>query len=501
MYAAEPRRPITRHEARLWEERFLEGVSANVARLAAIAPRPGARPMSARRLDSRVQAFDRADEVRRVLAQRGIYDRAVLEAMPTDGARVIEFRRRGLLGGRRPVVRMVALAVNPLDGLAAEGPEPGGPPPATLAQVAGRLGPLLTHDGTFHRVAAFSPTGWEPAALTAGPAGDDYELYLVEKGTGSQWVVHPPATGGDLAAVFDPETDAERRARCRDFIEAHRGDTMLAGIAVETLVRSLAVGPPAALAALGDAARRDPHLRLQTVGGSRRLVYTDEPVLGTGESIAPQRSGRRNTMGLWQWLLETLRIRKKAPDPAEVVRQLEERRIRAQAQRDQIDAQIADLERAHRDLGEQLRAESARTRQTSLAQNIANVRHRIKQMQRRVAIFDKAISVYNTHIDNLTLAREAHGFQLPAEAEMKEVAIEVDGLVDEINEAADLALGMDAGAAADAVNPEVESILAEFGAAAPKAKVPDAARPAPAPEPARESPPPAPRQKAPPATD
>jgi hypothetical protein len=78
---------------------------------------------------------------------------------------------------------------------------------------------VLARDGTFHYVAAFSPTGWEPGAADDLPAGDDYELYLVEKGDGTQWLVRGR---GALREVFDPETDEERQARCRAFLEAHR---------------------------------------------------------------------------------------------------------------------------------------------------------------------------------------------------------------------------------------------------------------------------------------
>ena len=499
--SAADRRVVQRHEARQLEERFLAAVAANSDRLASIAPRPGARPLPANKLRRSLWPFDRTDEVKRAMADRGLYDRQVLDEMPADRASIVEFSRRRLFG-RRKVVGLMGLVVNPIDALVADGRADR---PATLAQAAERLHGLLPDDGTFHYVGAFSPTGWEPAALEDIPGSDDYELYLVEKGDGTEWLVHGR---GNLRHLFNPESDAERRARCRAFIRARRGETMLGGISVEAVASGVRVERPVAEGALREAARHDDHLVIQHIDGAIRLVHTEQATPGHGQPEAPDQMGRSHTMGLWERLLQWLGIRKKAPDPQEMVRGLEQRRARLQVQRDELDLRIEDLEKSQREFGEQLKAEESPTRRVGLAQKIANVRRRVKQMHRRISLFDKAVGVLNTHIDNLTLASEAREFELPSEMEMKAIAVEVDGLVDEINERADLAMGLDTAAAADAMSPEVEAILEEFGVAEPKVKAPAKRKKAAAPEPEtptkepdQEKPQPPKREKAPPATD
>ena len=214
-------------------------------------------------------------------------------------------------------------------------------------------------------------------------------------------------------------------------------------------------------------------------------------------------------MGLWERLLQWLGLRKKTPSPDEMVRELEQRRARLQVQRDDLDGRIEDLEKTQREFGEQLRAEESPTRRVGLAQKIANVRRRVKQLHRQMSRYDKAISIHTTHISNLTAATELRQFKLPTEAEMKQVAVEVDAADEELTELSDLALGLDEGAMADAVSPEVEAILAEFGVAEPKIvapaeprRAPAAPRQAPARPAAKEADPePPPREAAPPAAD
>jgi len=499
-------RPVQRHEARALEERFLSALSANTGRLIRIPPRPGVEPIATAACRRDVWPFDRTDEVKRVMADHGLYDRDVLEEMPTDRALVIEYSRRRLLR-RRKVVGLMGLVVNPLDALAADGRSDR---PATLAQATERLEALLPRDGTFHYVGAFSPTGWEGAALDDIPRGDDYELYLVEKGDGTEWLVHGR---GVMRHTFNPEREAERLDRCRAFIREHRGETMLGGLSAAQIAAGVRVEAATAEHALTAAARGDDHLILREIDGAVRLIHTDQaaadPPASVGEADAPDQTQRSEAMGLWERLLQWLGLRKKVPSPDEMVRELEQRRARLQVQRDDLDGRIEDLEKTQREFGEQLRAEESPTRRVGLAQKIANVRRRVKQLHRQMSRYDKAISIHTTHISNLTAATELRQFKLPTEADMKQVAVEVDAADEELTELSDLALSLDEGAMADAVSPEVEAILAEFGVAEPKIVAPAEPRKAPAaprettarPAAEKSAPEPPPREAAPPAAD
>lgn len=158
------------------------------------------------------------------------------------------------------------------------------------------------------------------------------------------------------------------------------------------------------------------------------------------------------------WVIRSIRKEK--------LQGLKDRINALEKQRDRIWAEMGSVEDSAAELGNQLKSAASQEFKRFLASRIAELRRQLTHLQRRANLHSQAIQVLQTYLDSLMVVGEVRRFRLPSAKEIKEKAVEVDELVAQVNEASDLARGVDRAAEAEAVDPEVEAILKEFTASA-----------------------------------
>jgi hypothetical protein len=210
---------ITREEAKALEEDFHGRLRAKLGVLREIF-----NPMDRRVYfvdpSIRLREWDQGSEVKRIMLEAGVLDRAVRRHMPSNRTVRLDIGTRGLFSGFTPTVAVAGIAVSPLEDLATQGWTDA---PVEFTPLQDAVKRAADRPKVFHFVGVYATTGFAEACLEQPPRSRNLTTFLVAKGPDTAWRVlnaegHP---WREAPALFDLETPAEKLDRCRRGIEEH----------------------------------------------------------------------------------------------------------------------------------------------------------------------------------------------------------------------------------------------------------------------------------------
>ncbi len=167
-----------------------------------------------RRTKQRLTKHDPYRELVHRVTRLGHFDLGLLDSIPHNRWIEVEFGpRRRLWRRSRPFLRVVAIAVSPLDELIQAD---------YSSALAGwerfqEFERHLPRAGGVHTViGALSTTGWRPEFAEQVPEGEQFHCLLVEPGPRGGWRTHGtlPTEFSEVALWFDPEDSASKISRC-----------------------------------------------------------------------------------------------------------------------------------------------------------------------------------------------------------------------------------------------------------------------------------------------
>ncbi|MGE3165814.1 MAG: hypothetical protein AB7O52_12990 [Planctomycetota bacterium] len=147
-----------------------------------------------------------------VLRHNGLFDPALLDALPHNRSLRYELPTGGWLRRAKPKVVVAATARSPLGELARLG---GVLAPQGREPVQEFVNEQVRAPGAYHVLGVLSTVGWDEALWDQVPRGENYAVVLVEQRGGAGWRVEHslPKELASILSLFDPEDLDEKVAR------------------------------------------------------------------------------------------------------------------------------------------------------------------------------------------------------------------------------------------------------------------------------------------------
>lgn len=402
---------------------------------------------------------DRLDRVRARMVEMGVYSRERLAEMPW-GRRLVRrgyVRRWGLLPrwlvparwSRRPAVTLIASVVSPVDAYLRGQEDPG---PVDLPEVSEHLAEVSAAGGGGHVVIGLcSPTGFTAAVRDAALNTPGRTVVLVEPGPRGGWSVHGgEALGGLARALFDPESEEQRRGRLREALAA-RGEALAGGaVPVEVLAQDTGLAADEVVRQLETLSHEEGELRVAR-DGSSVVVY--------------RATGRAEAKGRPMSFVERIRqLFSRSGDEQAKIDALTERRALLVARRDRLYDDIGRLEQREATLLAEGRENRSPVVRRRLAAQLAQVRREIARANTTASMLNQQINIISTHIHNLTLVQQGERAQLPSAEELAAEAAKAEELLERLQADAELVSALESQAVEATTSAEEMAILREFDA-------------------------------------
>ncbi len=216
-----------------------------------------------------IRFSDRGVELKRLMQQLGKPDRKLEAQMPLGKSMDIGLSRKKFWIFKSGVGRVRAICYSPWQSLiSGQSPQPMSA--ADLSQTLSSTPPPLP--GIPVTLAIMSTSGFTPEARKAASEIKDRTIILVSPNDAGGWSISANPDAKDIAPLFDPELDREKRARIRSEIDANRASLLSSGIAADKLAAKLQLSPQLVESELKSYARESPGLSGQTPRRPNGLV-------------------------------------------------------------------------------------------------------------------------------------------------------------------------------------------------------------------------------------
>jgi hypothetical protein len=428
----------------------------------------------------RLAHHDQTDQVKALMAARGMYDRRMLGRLPRNRRVVLHaYKRRWWWLGRKRLSVTVASVLSPAEQLIDQ-PEQA-QEPATLSQLIEHVRSVVTDDRTPHLVAICSTTGFTDEARRARTVMPNVELVLVEPTDAGTWRLIDPTgqVGEGLCCLFDPENPNQKFQRVRREIESRSVDLLSGGLSADSVAARVELPRETVVLAFERAVREDRHLRVTNRDG--------QCILFRGPDVRQEATPMS--------MIERIRqLFARQGDEAKKIEVLTERRAGLAQRRDRIYTEIEQLERQEGRLKQEGAANTSQVVRRRLAAQLAQLRREITRQNTSANMLSQQINIINTHIHNLALIQQGQAAELPTAEEITEDAVRAEEMLEQVRADSDLVSSLETGTAAAVMSDEEKQILAEFDQAAKQqaeaGPQPEAAEPAAPAEPDKQKQPP-----------
>jgi hypothetical protein len=370
---------------------------------------------------------DRGVELIRLMSEMGKRDRRLESQMPIEKSLDVALSAKRFWLFKSPVGRFRAMCVSPSRDLLAGEP----PKPLSLADLQSALArtpPPLS--GIPVTVAIMSTTGFTSEARDAALKLKDRTVILVSPNDMGGWAVSAPPQEADIAALFDPELDLEKRARIRAEIDASRSDLVASGIASDKLAAKLQVSTQLVETELKSYARENVGLTAKRLDG--RLVLFRE---GSSPMGAAAPSGGSDMPFIDR--VKTLFARK--GEVEKKIAFLSERRTALSQQLDRGYEDMGAMESKEADLRNQFKAATSDLPRRRITSQLVQLRKDIERRQQLLSVLNQQINVVSTHLHNLELQRQGKSAALPDSEEMAADAAAAEDVLAELQAGSELA--------------------------------------------------------------
>jgi hypothetical protein len=363
----------------------------------------GRRPVALLRRD--VSKEDHEVELKRLMAEMGVYDRELQGRMPIGQSLTVTLSRTVFLILKMVVGRLRVISLSPREALI-EGREA---PPIRREQVSEAVrraaDPNLSGPTT---VVVLGTSGFDPACKELATRGTQRAVILVEPNDAGGWTVTGPPEIKALADLMDPEVDADKRARIRAQIEQSRADLLWGGLSAQRiaditelplqLVEEELKSYARDCEGEGLAARRlDGKMVLFREGGVRHDASgsSDMPFIQRVKALFGRKGDNEKKLSL-----------------------LAERRAMLSVQRDRAFEEMGVLEQRESDLREQFKSTTSGITKRRITSQLVQLHKDLERRQQLLGMLNQQINVVSTHLHNLELVQQGQVAALPTTEEL-----------------------------------------------------------------------------------
>lgn len=384
----------------------------------------GRRPVRGLRRD--VRKSDREVELKRLMSQMQIYDRQLQARMPVGRAIDVNVSQSILLVFRQTVGRLSAVCLSPWSSLL-QGEDA---PPVGLDQVKEAIARASAEQSGRVPVTLIlaSTSGFTAEAVDMARRRGNRSVVLVEPNSVGGWDVHCPPELQTIAAIFDPELDADKRQRLRDRIAVQQAELLGGGLSSQQLAAATQL-PVALVEDELRAYARERKLAAKQIDG--QLVVFREGSLTTGSA----RAG-----GVDMPFIQRLKTMFGGKDEVEKkIAMLSERRAALSVQRDRSYEEMAVLEQKEAELREQFKASPSTITRRRVTSQLVQLRKDLERRQQLLGMLNQQVNVVGTHLHNLELVQQGKVAQLPSSEELASDAAAAEEVLAELQANAEMA--------------------------------------------------------------
>jgi hypothetical protein len=413
---------------------------------------------------------DRGVELKRLMSELGKPDRQLEQRMPAGRTMDVSLSAKRWWIFKSPVGRFRAMTLSPSRALVM-GELPGPVSAAELSKAIASTPPPLS--GIPITLAILSTAGFSDEARDLALKLKDRTVILVSPTEPGGWKVWTQPEARDIADLFDPELEAEKRARVRAEIEANRVELTGAGLATDKLAAKLQLAPQLVESELKSYARENPGLTAKRLDG--RLVLFRE---GSAPLNAGAASGGSDMPFIDR--VKTLFARK--GEVEKKIAFLSERRTALSQQLDRGYEEMGVMESKEADLRTQFKEAASDLPRRRITSQLVQLRKDIERRQQLLSVLNQQINVVSTHLHNLELQRQGQTASLPDSEEMAADAAAAEDVLAELQAGSELAeqVGSVAHGGMSAEEQAVyDELMGEGKAKEEDAETPDSQSPAP----------------------
>lgn len=152
----------------------------------------------------------------------------------------------------------------------------------------------------------------------------------------------------------------------------------------------------------------------------------------------------------------------KGKDPGEALSELQEFRRQDEERRGRALMDVDVLAAKEKEVFEAAKVETSEAKKLILVKRIKDVRAKVAEINNKVAIYDKRIKIYGTHIQNLEIIKESQIENLPDKAALEQGALVARTEMDKLEEAAVAAEGLGVKLETPTLDSAEQEILSEI---------------------------------------
>lgn len=399
-----------------------------------------------------VRPSNAADALRRRMTELDLPDRELASRMPVGEAVEVTFWQKQLWFFRKNVGRMRLVCASPTDELL-KGQDPSPMDTGDVSRALATVPPSL--GGVPQTIVLMSTSGFTLEAHELADRRAERAVVLVEPNGAGGWTVTGPAETKNIADLFDPEAEAEKRGRVRAAIEEAKVDLLTGGIAVDRLAAKTKLPAPLVEAEIKNYAKANPGLVAKRLDG--RFVLFRE-----GSAPAATAAGAR---GASMPLIDRMRaLFERKGDDEKKIAFLSERKAALSQQRDRAYEDMGALETQEEQLKRTFREAAGTITKKRVTSQLLQLRKDIERRQQLIGVLNQQVNVVATHLHNIELVQQGNGAQLPDTDEITADAVRAEEMLAELEANSELIGGVATSSGATGLNAEEQALYAELEA-------------------------------------
>ncbi|HNQ24781.1 MAG TPA: hypothetical protein PKK06_17000 [Phycisphaerae bacterium] len=417
---------------------------------------------------------DESDELRQLMAQRGLYDRELLKRLPVNRRVALHGYERRLWFWRRRTGVAVASTLSPLAHYVSG--SGGIAPPVSLAELKDHVRKLVGAPQVPHLIGVCSPSGFTAEARSTRLGLPNAQVVLIEPDGHGGWRVasNEPGVSTKVLELFDPEDTRHKVARVRALIAQRSADLLTGSLSAAALAAELDLPELLVRQAFEEATRAEPELKFSR--------YEGDVLLYRGASVEAQET---RSMGVIERIKQLF---SREGHEAEKINLLMQRRAALARERDRIYEDIVKLEGKEGELLAAGKAAASEVPRRRLAAQLAQLRKEISRHHTTAGMLNQQIDIISSNVHNLTLIQKGERAKLPTSEELTDNAVRAEELLETLQADVDLVSTLEHDQREASLSAEEQAILREFEAVErapepgrPEAVPPQQAMPTPAP--------------------
>lgn len=398
-----------------------------------------------------IEEGDNLAELRQLLVEAGTPDRELERTYPQGRSLDVQLQRRKWFFFAETTGRLHVKVMSPVRALArGEAVRPMTVPEVQAALKEANAGMGGGRGGIPTTVVLASTSGFTPEARDLADRRMERTVILLEPNGAGGWRVHGPNETRSLVELFDPEADAQKRQRVREYIRSREIDLGGSGIAADKIAGATMLPAQVVESELKSLAKETPGLAARRLDG-RLVLFRQGATLEQPGSQEPAMIDRiKSLFG-------------RGGETEKKIAFLSERRAALGQQRDRLYEELSAFELKESQLREEFKGATGALGKKRITSQMLQVRKDAERRQQLLTVLNQQISVVGVHLHNLELTRTGASQGLPSSDEIAEDAAKAEQVLAELQANTELAEGV-GGGLSTGLSDEEAALMAELEA-------------------------------------